>query len=272
MGSGFGFISAHDFASTEKGVASTSCRALCERELELRLTTMVNGDANGRLEVGMEHDEADDKFERLQRTVRERLDPRADYADTLVRVVKFEWTAEQLREAMTALDSRDASSIYYVILMDDFGMRKHFSETDSHREWIVRSYNHLRDYLPEVTAGQAKVHDLSKYSLEEALGYTLRWVYGRTGPVWENALEHHYRWQPHHPQYWTLHQIGNGSMPPWALQESLLDMVACRWERQLAGRPDVSRAELVDFESKYLLRYLPEDRTRVEALMANIRR
>ncbi len=32
-------------------------------------------------------------------------------------------------------------------------------------------------------------------------------------------------------------------------------MAACRWERQLKGREDVSLADLVDFEERYMNRY-----------------
>ena len=32
-------------------------------------------------------------------------------------------------------------------------------------------------------------------------------------------------------------------------------MAACRWERQLKGREDLSLADLVDFEERYMNRY-----------------
>ena len=38
------------------------------------------------------------------------------------------------------------------------------------------------------------------------------------------------------------------------LEESIVDMIASRWERQFGGREDASAEQLADMEEKYLLR------------------
>ena len=210
------------------------------------------------------------RWERLQRTVHERLDTSANYADTVARVVDDLWTWEQRREAEAALLARRADSLLFQILWDDYRVSEHYAQTDSHREFIVRSFDRLESHLPAVERRAALSHDLSKYELAEAVGYTLRWVHGRDSPHWVQALGHHYGVQPHHPQFFIMGKTGLGLMSAAALQESLVDMVACRWERQLDGRPDVTDAQLVDIAPSFLERYQPPDRAAVQALIDSI--
>ena len=51
------------------------------------------------------------------------------------------------------------------------------------------------------------------------------------------------------------------------LEESIVDMLACQWERVYEGREDVSGAELAKMEEKHLLRYTPNDQKKVEAYL-----
>ncbi|KAF0305531.1 hypothetical protein FJT64_022844 [Amphibalanus amphitrite] len=215
---------------------------------------------------------ADEKWGRLQATVHERLDTTANYADTVARVVDTLWTWEQRRDAQAALLDRDARSPFYRILWDDYRMSEHYAQTDSHREFMVRSFDRLGGYLPAVTRRAAEDHDLSKYELVEAVGYTLRWVHGRQGVHWLEALGHHYGVQEHHPQFFIMGKTGLGLMSTDALQESLVDMVACRWERQLEGRQDVTNSELVDIAPGFFDRYQVADRAAVQALIDKIAR
>ena len=204
--------------------------------------------------------EKDDRWDRLQRTVSRRLDRSADYIDTVVHVFESDWSPQQLREAELALKRRDKTSPFYQILMVDFDVRAHFDQVDSHRAFVLKAWERLGAHLPAVSRAQAEEHDLSKYNLAEAVGYTLRWVHGRDGSAWLESLGHHYGCQPHHPQYFTL----GGRMTTEGLQESVVDMVACRWERQLQGRPDATVAELMDIAPGFLERYHPEDRKVVQ--------
>jgi len=216
----------------------------------------------------------EDRWSRLQRTVHERLDPSADYVDTVARVVDHVWTEEQRREATAALkryrDEGDTSSPLCRILINDYNMQEHYGTTKSHREFIVKSYRRLEPYVDAVDLATAEAHDLSKYSLAEAVGYTQRWVHKQDGDSWQQALGHHYSAHPHHPQWFTIARTGDGRMTRAALQESLVDMVACRWERELKGREDAADSELVDIAPGFLERYEREDRELVRRLMEDI--
>ena len=220
--------------------------------------------------VSMASDAEQARWIRLQRTVHERLDRTANYVDTVARVVDNVWTWEQRRDAETALQSRDADSLLYRILYDDYKMSEHYAQTDSHRKFIGLSYERLEPFLRAVTKEAADNHDLTKYDLVEAVGYTQRWVHLRESDHWLWALGNHYGVQAHHPQYFILGKTGLGRMSTDGLQESLVDMVACRWERELGGRPDVTYKELMDIAPGFLDRYQPEDKAAVQMLIDRI--
>lgn len=55
------------------------------------------------------------------------------------------------------------------------------------------------------------------------------------------------------------------------LEESLVDMIGSRWERNLNGAEEVSNQDLVDFNPVYLSRYCPEDLEKVKALIEKIK-
>ena len=40
------------------------------------------------------------------------------------------------------------------------------------------------------------------FSFPELVGYTARWVWEVDCPLWQTALDHHYKHNPHHPQFW----------------------------------------------------------------------
>ena len=60
-------------------------------------------------------------------------------------------------------------------------------------------------------------------------------------------------------------------MPDGDLEESVIDMLACRWERKLAGAEDIAKRDLVkNFEEFFLLRYTHNDRIKVRAIIEKI--
>ena len=132
------------------------------------------------------------------------------------------------------------------------------------------------------------------------IGYTDRWVWGVSSPAWHNALKHHYQHNPHHPQHSHHTDINNtknktnndtktninthtkleeGDLHPKHtqctstkmcsshLEESVLDMVACHWERRQGGREDATARDIADFGGDFLERYTKEDRHIVESLL-----
>ena len=54
------------------------------------------------------------------------------------------------------------------------------------------------------------------------------------------------------------------------LQESVVDMLAVRWERRLGGDLTVTAAQLADIPAVFLQRYTEGDRERVRILLDKI--
>ncbi|XP_067951855.1 uncharacterized protein [Watersipora subatra] len=107
-------------------------------------------------------------------------------------------------------------------------------------------------------------HDLSKFSSAELEPYTIKFVNkapDSENPAWESALEHHYKNNPHHPQYWE-----GKPMPEEFLKESIIDMLAARYQYAEAKEvlPDQLQPEMFDVQPMYLTRYIDSDKKRVQ--------
>ena len=103
-------------------------------------------------------------------------------------------------------------------------------------------------------------------SFLELVGYTAKFVWGFSCPLWEAALAHHYRHNPHHPQHDPERRMSLSH-----LEESVVDMLACRWERELGGEDEADVEEIADVAEVYLERYLPEDKELVREILKMIR-
>ena len=119
-------------------------------------------------------------------------------------------------------------------------------------------------------------HDQSKLqSFTEIIGYTEKWVWLKHTPIWEMALNHHYQNNPHHPEHFQdtdqMGQKTSKNMPMEYLEESIVDMLACRWERKLGGNPIVTNEELCKIEEIYLKRYTYHDKMMVIAILNKIK-
>ena len=65
--------------------------------------------------------------------------------------------------------------------------------------------------------------------------------------------------------------VSFADMPDGDLEESVIDMLACRWERKLSGSGNVTKANLVEnFEEYFLLRYTGSDRIKVRNIIKKI--
>ena len=100
----------------------------------------------------------------------------------------------------------------------------------------------------------------------EIVGYTDKWTWHRCSQLWGLALDHHYQHNPHHPQ-----NTPGLQMTHEALEESVVDMMACHWERQEGGEDDISAERVVGFSDFYLNRYLQADKEIVLELLRKIR-
>ena len=54
------------------------------------------------------------------------------------------------------------------------------------------------------------------------------------------------------------------------IAESVIDMLACRWERKLNGKEDVEKRDLLDIEEFYLKRYTDRDRVEVKNILKHL--
>lgn len=158
------------------------------------------------------------------------------------------------------LDGAATNSMLPTLLMNNIGT--HFDIVASHRKWVKKIFELLKIakvlYKPWELSKKIDKHDLSKYGPDEALGYSImfgtnrkfRKLEGEDKKIWEDALQHHYRHNPHHPQYFL-----GFSMAYEDLQESLIDMLACRIERDFHGFVEIEPKMLVDIPEYYLTRY-----------------
>lgn len=153
-----------------------------------------------------------------------------------------------------------------------FNVNEHVATVKSHKQWLVNSFTRFGDhYFPLVSSEQIRVHDNSKLdSFVELVGYTDRWVWRDDTNAWQAALQHHYDHNPHHPQFY-INAGHQSNMEPKFLEESILDMIACRWERRLDGRLDASNEDIVDMDECFLDRYTREDKASVLGYLQRIR-
>ncbi|KAH3853414.1 hypothetical protein DPMN_095937 [Dreissena polymorpha] len=123
----------------------------------------------------------------------------------------------------------------------------------------------------------------------EALGYAVMFGDGSVGfrkletleeqTEWDLALKHHYAHNCHHPEYFrkdpqvgvvqdsreSMESDSDGSL---CLDESILDMMAARGERELKHDNVISIQKLLDMPAQYLRRYTDADRKYVTHTMA----
>lgn len=176
------------------------------------------------------------------------------------------WTEDEKKIAERDILERNTDSKYYKLLFKKpFNMEMHYDQTDSHKGFVKKAYNRLKEFVPNMTDEDVERHDRTKYHLTQAVGYTARWVHNIDNDTWKEALKDHYKYESHHPQYHDPEKMSKAT-----LEESLIDMVASRWERNLGGKEEATNFELVDFNPVYLSRYQKDDKEEVEQLIKTI--
>ena len=145
----------------------------------------------------------------------------------------------------------------------------HLQQTLEHRKWLYFAFLLISESLTgrdrEKLYQLILHHDLSKFSAVEIIGYSLK--FGRKGrelsnpsniALWDLALSHHYLHNAHHPQ----HRADN-KMSTIHLLESIVDMLACRMQRVLAGHSESTTEAIFDVPLTFLQRYTEKDRKKV---------
>lgn len=135
----------------------------------------------------------------------------------------------------------------------------HLHTAVSHRRWIRVAYELVKELEPNLSADMAeriRVHDLSKFSSAELIGYG--YMFGKEAKlneeemaVWQSSLDHHYAVNDHHPE-----NFGQGNDIPClaAFQESVIDRLGCRLERNLypVGLKNITVEEIFAIPDMYL--------------------
>ena len=152
---------------------------------------------------------------------------------------------------------------------------RHLSHAAYHRKWLYYAYYLVvenLDLVERVGILEGVLNcNLSQFSAIEVMGYAYR--FGRnnsTKPLknprhialWEAALKHHHKNNHHYPQGQPGH-----NMQPHNLILSILDMLASRMYRDLAGRVDSLVTDIFQLPDSLLERYTKSDRKKVEAYL-----
>lgn len=158
-------------------------------------------------------------------------------------------------------------------IFKNLGIHKHFSQVASHRYWIQQVYKMLiicgcisETELPQINIDR---HDLSKYSFNEAIGYSLMFICKSTSQdlsekqkkIWDASLQSHFKNNPHHPQH--ADQLKQYKY----LLESIIDMLACKLERDYTNKTIIYAQEYFDISDKFTERYTLKDKIRVNELL-----
>ena len=167
----------------------------------------------------------------------------------------------------------------YEMFAEKFKAREHFEVTLSHKMFIQKAYKRFLHYLDlhNLRNDMIDAHDNSKLtSFLEIVGYTQRWIWNVKSDIWGQALHHHFTSNSHHPEYYSKKNGKNGEtvqndMHHLDLLESVVDMIACRWERKLGGKEDVTNDQLVDIEPIFLKRYTMNDRAKVLHILHDLK-
>eukprot|EP01084_Bolivina_argentea_P092122 165772_1 len=107
---------------------------------------------------------------------------------------------------------------------EDSDLATHIEQVRSHKDAILL----LGMQIPGIPVPWhiLRKHDDSKLQKAEAPGYVDKWVRKLDTQAWRDAWAHHQANNPHHPEYW-----GESPMPQVFLAESVIDGLACAWER-----------------------------------------
>lgn len=157
-----------------------------------------------------------------------------------------------------------------------YNVGRHFNSVATHRVWVGLVYELLQiaesHFLEDCLRDKIQKHDLSRYGAKEVLGHSI--MFGQTGTwrslcgieqeVWVKSTVNHYKANPHHPQYY-----GDLTMPIADLEQSIIDMLACRFQRDLKSLTFLTAGTIMDIPGICLTRYKPKDQVMVINIISN---
>ena len=165
----------------------------------------------------------------------------------------------------------------YRFLTETFNVREHFEKTLSHKKFILKSFTRFESFFESINLKreQVEIHDDSKLtSFLEIIGCTQRWIWNTNTDIWGDALKNRYHANSHHPEYYQSvsenGEVIRDNMNYLDIVESVIDMLACRWERKLNGKEDVENKDLLDIDEFFLKRYTDHDKIQVKNLLMQL--
>jgi hypothetical protein len=168
----------------------------------------------------------------------------------------------------------------------------HLDMVTSHGQWIKLTFDFLQKIGIQFSNNMLELilkHDRSKYEHNEVLGYAIMFGDGKGFKAldtltddekneWQMALNHHYEFNPHHPEFFYT-KLSDGKLDKNKhmlyynedsvngadyLDESLIDMLACVGERKMGNDETFSLSKWLDIDVSYLNRYSSVDRNYIE--------
>jgi len=141
-----------------------------------------------------------------------------------------------------------------------FNPEPHFEQVSSHKVSV--------DICGKAIFGRSfPAHDLSKYTDEEALPYTMRWVWFLEGEAWDAGLKHHYENNPHHYEYFKKNGDQEPNYPTYCWDEAIADTCGCLYERKMGeNRSPIGALKMAldQWDEGKFLRFGPQSPTVVE--------
>ena len=177
-------------------------------------------------------------------------------------------------------------------VLKEWKVHNHLMTVNSHRNWLRLTIEFVEKVgidINESVKELVRIHDLSKYTHWETLGYAVMFGDCQEGfrhlgdtdekAEWQTSLEHHFAVNPHHPEYF-FPKLEDGQRDKTKgmldsdakngedfLIESLIDMLAARGERALKTDKVFSVSKWMDIDSKFMVRYNDDDRVYVSRLL-----
>ena len=174
---------------------------------------------------------------------------------------------------------------------------RHLDKFVKHRQYVRKTFDFLAKIGAKFEANDAElqkiieVHDLSKLTAHECLGYGFKWgqAPGETRPLteeeeneWLTALDHHYSRNPHHAEYhYRKNESGEINAkgpiketverPKRIYQETVIDQTASTSDRVFSPLERFDLEEWLTTNEKYLKQFHDVDMEEVKLVYKEFR-
>nr|BDV49972.1 MAG: hypothetical protein [Metapenaeopsis lamellata majanivirus] len=112
------------------------------------------------------------------------------------------YNEDHIPEAANWIIKQDDQLIIDLLWMV-FNLKQHFYNVHSNRMQVIKIANALNEKWEGLQEKIIERHDLTKYALNQAMGYTLGEVHNKKHDIWEKACNLHVNNEPHHPEMWS---------------------------------------------------------------------